>query len=335
MTDTVSVVLPFRNEARWLPGALSSLAVQTLRSFDAVLVDDCSTDGSPGLAETFARKDPRFRVVRSPGSGLVEALNAGLREARGEWVARMDADDLCHPERLELQLELARSLGERSVVSSLAAFFPRRALSTGALAYQEWLNGLTAHRQIVRDIFVESPIPHPSAFFHRRSVLEAGGYLDGGLPEDYELWLRLWSLGFVFEKVPRHLLAWRERPDRYSRVSSRYSLNSFYRTKARYLSRVPCLQGKRVLVAGSGQTARRLSRWMIAEGFFIEAFLCLDPRQSGSTMRGRPVVESERVVDFAGVPVVTASREPGARKRIRGFLSSRGLVEGKDFVVCS
>jgi len=331
----VSVVLPYKNEARWLPDALKSLKRQTREGFEVVLVNDGSTDDSPRIGHECCRGDDRFRPVEPAGAGLVSALNTGLDAARGEWVARLDADDLCHPERLSLQLSMARTLGPRSVVSCRVRCFPEKAVSAGYRRYESWQNGLVTHDLICRDIFIESPLAHPSAFFNRKAVIEAGGYRDLGLPEDYELWLRLWSLGFRFEKVPRVLLGWRERPDRFSRRSSCYSLSSFYRTKAMYLSMLPMLRERRVVFAGSGQTARRLSRWMIAGGFRIEAFLCSDPGQDGSTLRGIPVVDSQRIGDYAGLPLVAASRGPGARDRIRNFLADRGMVEGLDFVVCA
>lgn len=331
----VSVLLPYRNEERWLPAALASLKRQTHEQFEVVLVNDGSTDGSPGIVDGFCRGDVRFRSVESSASGLVSALNTGLEAARGEWVARLDADDFCHPMRLSLQLELALATGPRAVVSCLVRCFPERAVSAGYRGYEKWLNNLVCHEMICRDIFVESPVAHPSAFFHRRSVIDAGGYRDLGLPEDYELWLRLWSAGFRFEKVPRVLLGWRERPDRFSRRSPSYSLNAFYRTKAMYLSMLPMLGGGRVVFAGSGQTARRLSRWIMAAGFGIEAFLCADPGQAGGTLRGIPVVDSERIGEYRGIPVIAASREQGARERIRQFLTDRGLLEGRDFVVCA
>jgi glycosyltransferase involved in cell wall biosynthesis len=331
----VSVVLPYKNEARWLPDALISLKRQTLERFEVVLVNDGSTDDSPAIVNGFCLSDRRFRSVDAAGAGLVDALNTGLDAARGEWVARLDADDFCHPERLALQLAMAQTLGERCVVSCMVRCFPERAVSAGYRGYEKWLNTLCTHDLISRDIFVESPIAHPSAFFNREAVIEAGGYRELGLPEDYELWLRLWSLGFRFEKVPRVLLGWRERPDRFSRRSPCYSLSSFYRTKAMYLSVLPMFRGRRVVFAGSGQTARRLSRWMIAGGFKIEAFLCADPGQDGGTLRGVPVVDSQRIGEYAGLPVVAASREQGARERIRSFLKDRGMVEGRDFVVCA
>lgn len=331
----VSVLLPFRNEARWLPDALRSIRRQTFAGFQAILVDDGSTDGSRDVALRICSEDPRFMLMDPPCPGLVNSLNAGLHAAAGEWIARFDADDVCHPERLALQLDMASRMGPRCVVSCLVRCFPLVSLSPGYRRYQDWMNSLVTHEEITRDIFVESPIPHPGAFYNREAVTGAGGYRDMGLPEDYELWLRLWARGFSFGKVPRHLLAWRERPDRYSRTSPSYSLTAFYRTKAMYLAGVPCLRGGRVVVAGSGQTARRLSKWMLAEGFEILAFVGTGPVPEGGTLRGIQVVGPERMGEFRGFPVVGASREPGARSRIRAFLAENGLVEGTDFVMCS
>ncbi len=331
----VSVVLPFRDEARWLSGALESLARQRLEGFEAVLVDDGSSDGSSEIVRRFRRRDPRFRLVSSRGRGLVDALNTGLEEARGDWVARFDADDFSHPDRLSLQLDMGLRLGPRSVVSCLVSCFPRHVLSDGYRRYEAWLNGLVTHDDISREMFIESPVPHPGAFFHRKEVLKAGGYRDLGLPEDYELWLRLWSLGFRFEKVPRVLLAWRERPDRFSRRSSNYSLTAFYKTKAMYLDRVPFLREKRVVMAGCGQTARRLSLWMIRNGFRVEAFIASRKVPAGGSLRGIPVLGPDGLELHPGIPVVAASREPGARERIRRFLTDRGMVEGGDFLVCA
>ena len=98
----VSIVMPVRNEGRFLPAALSSLQCQSLREWELIAVDDGSDDATPAiLAEASA--DPRVRSLRSPGRGIVAALNAGLAECRAPLVARMDGDDICHPRRLELQ----------------------------------------------------------------------------------------------------------------------------------------------------------------------------------------------------------------------------------------
>jgi len=332
--SAVSVVLPFKDSESFLEAALRSLISQTLTDFEVIMVDNGSSDSSRQIAISFCENDSRFKLFRSDG-GLVNALNSGLDHAHGRWVARFDSDDICHPDRLRSQLAAAEENGEKTVVSCRVRSFPDSAVSDGYRHYESWINNLESPEDIEHNLFVESPVPHPSAFFGREAVIEAGGYSDCGLPEDYELWLRLWSRGFRFIRVPKTLLAWRERPDRFSRISSAYSLTSFYRAKAKYLGLVPCLQGKRVFVAGSGQTARRLGKHIQREGFVIEAFLSPVPVAEGRMLRGRPVVCISSWEITKGLPIVVASRKPGASLAVQSYFESNGLVNWKDFVLCS
>lgn len=331
----VSVVLPFRNADRFLDEALASVAGQTFKEFEAVLVNDDSDDASLAIAKDWCRRDPRFRLIHSCGSGLVDALNSGLEHSRGDWIARMDADDISLPERLEKQLNLALSMGPETVVSCQVESFPDDVVTDGYRMYEKWLNHLIEPEEIKKNLFVESPVPHPTAFYHREGILAAGGYLERELPEDYELWLRLWSRGFRFSRVPEVLLRWRDHPDRLSRTSSSYSLTSFYRLKAKYLACVPCMSAKRVLIAGSGQTARRLGKCLQDEGFEIEAFIDPDKDRQGHTLRNRPVTGTFVLSESPEIPAVIATRVPGARDAAREFLEDLGRVEWKDFVVCS
>lgn len=334
-TPAVSVLLPFRNDADYLDCALDSISCQTMEDFEVLMVDDGSSDGSTAIASDRCLVDGRFRILRNTGTGLVDALNSGLSLCLGDWIARMDADDVCEPARLEEQLREARRAGPGRVVTCRVSCFSEEGITDGYRAYEEWINSLVSPDEIERNIFVESPVPHPTAFFHRESVVSEGGYLERELPEDYELWLRLWSRGYRFSRVPRVLLRWRDRPDRFSRNSPAYSLTNFYRLKARYLGYVPCMAGKRVFVAGGGQTARRLGKCLQDNGFFIEAFLVPGPPGSRSRLRGRPVLDTAVLEERRGIPVLIASREPGARERIAGLLTGLGLREWHDFIACA
>ena len=331
----VSVVLPFRNADSFLNEALASVAGQTFQEFEAILINDGSDDESLAIAKTWCGRDPRFCLVHSCGRGLVDALNSGLARSRGDWIARMDADDISLPERFEKQLNLALSMGPETVVSCQVESFPDDVVTDGYRMYEKWLNHLIKPEEIEKNLFVESPVPHPTAFYHRESVLGAGGYLERELPEDYELWLRLWNRGFRFSRVPEVLLRWRDCPDRLSRTSSSYSLTSFYKLKAKYLSHVHCMSAKRILIAGSGQTARRLGKCLQDEGFEIEAFIDPDTKRQGQTLRNRPITGTAILSESPEIPIVIATRVPGARDIIREYLEGLDRVEWKDFIVCS
>ena len=95
------------------------------------------------------------------------------------------------------------------------------------------------------------------------------------------------------------------------------------------------MSAKRVLIAGSGQTARRLGKCLQDEGFEIEAFIDPDTKRQGQTLRNRPVTGIDILSESPEIPVVIASRVPGAREAVREFLEDMGRVEWEDFVVCS
>lgn len=329
------MLLPFRNAEQYFNDALSSIAEQTFEDFETLMINDGSEDSSIRIAEDWCLADPRFKLVNSSGAGLVDALNTGLERCSGTWIARMDADDISLPHRIEKQHRLAESSGPGMVVSCRVRSFPRDVVTRGYRLYEQWLNGLTEPEEIEKSLFIESPVPHPTAFYHRQSILAEGGYTERELPEDYELWLRLWSRGYRFTRVPEVLLRWRDHSDRLSRTSSAYSLTRFYALKARYLEYVPCMSGKTVYMAGSGQTARRLGKCLQDNGFHIEAFIDPSPDRQGVLLRGRPVIGPGALSERPDIPVVVASRLPGARKSITKLLDRLGFIEWENYVVCS
>ena len=329
----VSVLLPVRDAGPHLDACLESLARQTLGGLEVVAVDDGSSDGSGELLEAWAARVPWLQVIHQPPEGLVAALNFGLAACRGALVARIDADDIAHPRRLELQAALLEARPEVGVVSCLVRHYPRGGVAGGFVRYEEWLNGLRTHEQMARERFVESPLAHPSVMVRREVLRAAGGYRDCGWPEDYDLWLRLFANGTGFAKVERPLHFWREHHDRLTRRDPRYSTDAFLRCKAHHLTLGPLSGGRSAVVWGAGRTGRRLSRLLLEQGVELAAFIDIDPRKIGGTARRRPVVAPEALPGLLGegVVVLAAVASRGARELIRARLQAIGLVEGEGF----
>lgn len=331
----VSVLLPCYNAAGTLDEALESLACQSLQDFEVVAVDDGSSDATPDILRRWAARDQRVRPLFLEHAGLVAALNAGLKAARAPLVARMDSDDRSLPRRLERQSEFLQTHPETALVSCQVAAFPAGQVRRGFELYLEWLNGLLSDEQIRREIFVESPLPHPSVMIRRAWLEQSGGYQEHGWPEDYELWLRLYLRGARFAKLPEVLLEWREHAQRLTRTDSRYSLENFIRLKAAYLVQGPLAERQAVLIWGAGMQGRRLGRQLQRLGAPLAAFVDIDPRKIGGTRRGLPILSPEALLDWwrqAPRPVVLAAvGARGARHLIRQRLQAIGLREGQDW----
>ncbi len=333
----ISVILPVRNAATTLPAALESLRAQTRPDWECLVVDDGSDDDTPAVAEARARQDPRFRLLRTPPRGLVAALETGRTAVRGRWLARLDADDVCHPERLAAQaaaLEAEPSLG---VVSCQVEHGGDRHRQGGYARHVDWLNHLLTPEALAANRFIESPLAHPSVMFRRELPARYGGYRAGDFPEDYELWLRWMDAGVRFRKVPRPLLVWTDHPDRLSRRDPRYRPEAFAAVKAPWLARVlrRTLAGRALWVWGAGRTSRRRLEPLWAEGLSPEGFVDVDPHKWGRHRDGRWVVGPDRLPSPAQAVVLVHVGRLGARELIRAHLAAAGYVEARDFWVAA
>jgi glycosyltransferase involved in cell wall biosynthesis len=326
----VSVLLPVWNAAGTLPACLRSLARQTLRDHEVVAVDDGSSDQTRAILSAHARRDPRLRLLARPHAGLVGALNAGLNEARAPLVARMDADDVAHPERLARQAAVFEQ-GPPGLVLGTRVRSTGSAPGTGMLAYVAWSNGLLDHAAITRDMLVESPLVHPSVMLETAVLRRLGGYRDDACPEDYDLWLRAQAAGLRFHKLPERLLDWRDRPDRLTRTDPRYAPARFLRRKAEALvGRGIASRG--AVIWGAGDIGKAWARELLGRGVAVKAFAEVAPRRLGQRIHGAPVLDVDAAARLVGPLHLLAVGQPGARRRLREETRRRGLVEGDDVV---
>jgi glycosyltransferase involved in cell wall biosynthesis len=331
MAPLVSVVLPTCNAAETIARAVRDTRAQTLADWELILVDDGSIDNTAVRAGAAAADDPRVRILRRPHGGIVAALNAGLAVARGEFIARFDADDEMPPDRLAAQVELLRDRPDIGVASCLVAF-GGDAAARGYALHVEWMNALREPEEIALNRFVESPVAHPSVMFRRELLARHGGYVDAAEPEDYELWLRWMDAGVRFAKVPRVLLTWRDPPARLSRTHPRYAVEAFYACKCRYLARaVP--RDRPVWLWGAGRITRQRFAACERAGVRFAGYIDIDPRKTGRAVGGRPVVAPALIPRDAFVVGGVGTR--GARELIRAALLAQGRRERADFVMAA
>jgi len=200
----ISVLMPVRNAAASLPAALTSLLSQTGCDFEVVAVNDGSDDrgATRDILAAAGRRDPRVRPIHRSHGGIVAALSAGLAVARGEYIARMDADDLCLPGRWNARPTTwtpTRRWGSCPAGPLSAETRP------GPTATASICVGPTACLRPRPSGWPSSgnrPLPHPSVMFRTSLVRRFGGYRQGDFPEDYELWLRWLEAGVVMAKLP-------------------------------------------------------------------------------------------------------------------------------------
>ena len=331
MTPQISILLPVFDAERTLATCLQSIERQTEARFECVLVDDGSRDGTLRLARSFADRDPRFSIVECRHRGLVATLDAGLEHCRAPFVARMDADDWMHRERLALQLRELRDRPELAAVGCHVRLFPRAALTDGRRRYEDWLNGIRDPEELRKQAFVECPVAHPSLSI-RRQLLGAFGYRDAGWPEDYDLILRLLTGGHAIGVVPKRLLGWRDHPERLSRRGEAYHLERFTACKAAFLADSFLAGGGEYILWGYGDTGRTLRRALLRHERRPSHIVELHPGRLGQRIHGAPVIPPQALRELPRRPIVASVAGERARSQIRAALAQMGFQELVDFV---
>jgi glycosyltransferase involved in cell wall biosynthesis len=333
-TPAITILLPAFDAAATVDATLKSVQRQTETDWECLVIDDGSSDHTATVVSERARADRRIRLLSRPHEGIVRALNAGLEQARGALLARVDADDLMHRERLSLQRAALEADGSLCGVGAHVRLFPRRAMSQGLLAYERWLGSVKSAQDVRREAFVECPLAHPTLML-RREALTGVVYRDCAWPEDYDLLLRLLAEGRRLGVVPRRLLHWRDGPTRLSRSSPRYGQPAFVECKAEYLASTFLSAAERYVLWGFGDTGKALSRALARRGKHLAAIVELHPGRLGQRIGDAPVVAPEALRTLPRRPLVVSVAGLTPRTQIRAALGELGYRELDDFVVAA
>ena len=209
---SVTVLMSVYNGRPYLSKAIRSISEQTYEDFEFLIIDDASTDGSLSVLERWARRDDRIRILRhETNRGLGYSLHEGVREARGDWIVRMDGDDVALPERIERQLSHLSVHPSVDILGTWAVDVDQEGKPIRKRRYP------TTHEDITRLIWT-NPIVHPTAMLRKSAIQEVGSY-DPTVEkrQDYELWFRCLEGGLRFGNLPEVLLKYRFTGDYYKR----------------------------------------------------------------------------------------------------------------------
>jgi len=328
----ISVVMPYKNAILTLEEAMVSILEQSYGNFELIVIDDHSNDNSRSVVEKLEKLDNRIVSIPNREKGIVGALNTGLAAAKAKYIARMDADDISLPKRLEKQIEKMMEQSDLGLTSCLAEHWNTsdQHRDEGFQQYIHWVNSLVSESEIYLNRFVESPLPHPTVFFKRELIDQFGGYRSGDFPEDYELWLRWMKNGVKMEKVNEVLLRWRDGNNRLSRTDQRYHPDAFYQIKTTYLAEHLIRNRiQQVWIWGAGRKSRQRAKLLEAYGINIKAYIDLNADKTTTAK----CISYKDLPDPADAFILSYVANRGAREEIRDFLLQKGYREGDDFLM--
>ena len=331
MKPSVSIVMPVYNGESTIVAAVESIINQTFTDWELIIIDDGSTDNTKNLISAF--RNEKIRYYKTANRGIAKALNFGIKLSRSAIICRMDADDVCDIRRIEYQFNYLQEHPKVEVVASLIEYHGDRNVNAGYALYVDEINRLLDSHSIRTKRFVESPIAHPSVMFRKSLISKYGGYNEGHLPEDYELWLRWMHNDVIFEKVNLTLLHWYDSEERLSRTHSNYDLEKFYELKIKYLAKhfkkyqIPT---DSLWIWGTG---RQINKWInILNRHNLKVKGQIDVKTT--SLDGSVIHFTE--LDREKHPlIISLVRDRKGKKRIEAYLNEQGYIEGKDFFMLS
>lgn len=178
----ISVLLSVKDGEKFVAETIDSILKQSYENFELIVVINCSTDNTLNIVQSY--KDERIKILQSKICQLNYNLNYALEHATGDYIARIDADDIAMPNRFEKQIKVLEE-GKYSVVGSNIKYINEYGDIIGEMLYPE------TNEEIRQKIIYKAVIVHPSILMKKEDLLKVGGYLGGRYAQDLDLWLRL------------------------------------------------------------------------------------------------------------------------------------------------
>lgn len=259
----VSILIPAKNEVLFVEECLISIQKQSYKNWEVILVDDHSTDATASIVKGFAKEDERFQYVSNKGRGIIEALQTAYDLSQGDFITRMDADDIMRPNKIKVLLSGLLKYGNGHVAVGGVHYFSETNLKSGFKNYQEWLNQHTQKGTNFTDIFKECVIPSPCWMLFREDLDRIGAFNEKRYPEDYDLAFRMYSKGYKVIPTNEILHEWRDYDTRTSRISENYKEYTFTAMKWDYFDLLHRNLDKGIVIVGTGYRGKKIAEYLL------------------------------------------------------------------------
>ncbi|MDX1332242.1 MAG: glycosyltransferase, partial [Robiginitalea sp.] len=323
MKPLLSLLMPFKNTAEFLPQCLESVCQQDYEHWELIAVDDHSSDPGRDLIQQWAAKDSRIRVLPNRGAGIIPALRTALSHSRGELVSRMDSDDKMAQGRLRDMAGQLQQHGKGHIALGLVRYFSHRGISDGYARYERWLNGLTRRGLNFEELYKECVIPSPCWMVFREDLETCGAFRPNRYPEDYDLCFRFYEAGLKCLPSSRILHYWRDYDHRTSRTSDHYAQNYFLDIKLHYFLKLDRDPDRPLVVWGAGNKGKTIAKKLKAGGHLFR-WLCDNPRKIGKKIYGIPMEHYSALRDLPKAQSIITVANEAAQDAIRAYLTGRG-----------
>lgn len=295
MSDLISILMPARNASAFLDECIESIRAQSWTNWELIVVNDHSNDDTLSRCQNWMQKDSRIISLDNTGRGIIDALCDAYKVCKGQFITRMDADDLMSPEKLNLLHHALIQHGRGHVTTGLVKYFSEQRLGAGYMAYEAWLNSLTQSAENFTEIYRECVIPSPCWMLYKEDFDLIGGFNSEVYPEDYDLCFRMKKAGLKVAPVQQIIHYWRDHGQRASRNDPNYLDNRFTALKALYFKQLDYNPSKCLILWGAGRKGKAMAKALTEEKLPF-TWVTNNPKKWGHDIYGHSIQNSQLVL---------------------------------------
>jgi glycosyltransferase involved in cell wall biosynthesis len=328
-----SILMPVFNTATYLTACVDSILNQTETDWELIAINDFSSDNSYSILLDYAQKDNRIRVFNNREKGIIPALRMAFEYSTGDYVTRMDSDDIMNVNKLQILKNIILNQPKGTIATGCVEYFSDTIVQNGYLRYQNWLNALMQNGQSWTQIYKECVLPSPCWLIRREDLLECGAFEPNIYPEDYDLCFRFYEKKFqivAHTDFPIHY--WRDSATRTSRNDPNYASNQYFNLKIHYFLKLNFDSNRPLVIWGGGDKGKQLIRLfqpkMASEWLH---WVTNNAKKVGHIIDNQVLTHYENILNLNRPQIIVAVAQPSGQIEIHHFLEANQLKAGIDY----
>ena len=326
----ISILMPVKNTAPFLFECLESVIKQTETDFELIAIDDHSTDESHSILNEYSIKDKRVKVFKNTGTGIIEALRLAYSKSSGNYISRMDADDVMSLDKLAVLKSNLTAFGSGHIALGKVKYFSEKPLGSGFKNYELWLNSLIEKGTNFEGIYKECVIPSPCWMVYREDLEKCKAFYPNEYPEDYDLAFRFYKEGLKAIACSKVLHHWRDYSTRTSRTHVHYADHTFLDIKMHYFLKLAYDVAKHLVLWGAGDKGKKAAKLLIAQNIKF-TWICDNPKKIGKHIYDQLLHPFTALDSIENSQSIITVANLSAQIEIKLYLKKRNLISNKDY----
>ncbi|MBO3117530.1 glycosyltransferase family 2 protein [Winogradskyella sp. DF17] len=330
MKALVSILIPFKNTSLFIEECLLSILSQSYASWEAIFVDDFSTDNSYSIIEAYANNESRIKLVKNNGKGIIDALRTAYGVSKGVFITRMDSDDIMTSDRLQWMVSQLHTHGKGHIAVGQVKYFRSDGVSDGYARYETWINSLTETGSNYSQIYKECVIPSPCWMAYRDDFEACDAFLPDRYPEDYDLTFRFYQNQLKCIPCDQVLLHWRDYATRTSRTHEHYAQNYFLDIKTHFFLKLDYDEKRPLTIWGAGYKGKTIAKLLIKANVQFY-WICDNPKKIGKQIYNQSLFNFDFLSKLSHPQSIVTVANETAQQEIKLYFESQDMKPMTDY----